>query len=234
MISECLLLVLRVTLVAAFWGSMKCSIGYTGTACQRCPYPTYGDNCKQRCLCKSDFCNHITGCRQLPDRCPVGFTGKYCDKQCSYPQYGIGCQQSCMCSKQRCNVFTGCQFTITVNNNKKPHQTNPFNTDVSNSHSTKIVDDVSRESRNQTSITPVIPGLVSEDRSTTCFENTDLTEQVKISDKLNKESNANLHDFLRERKWVKLCIVLFGIMVFLLLIAHIVLSIIQCPSGNRK
>nr|XP_034331679.1 uncharacterized protein LOC105329137 [Crassostrea gigas] len=185
MISECLLLVLRVTLVAAFWGSMRCSIGYTGRGCQRCPYPTYGNDCKQQCICKSDFCNHIKGCRQLPVRCPVGFTGKYCDKQCSYPQYGIGCQQSCMCSKQRCNVFTGCQFTITVNNNKKPHQTNPFSTDVSNSHSTKIVDDVSRESRNQTSITPVIPGLVSEDRSTTRFENTDFTEQAKISGTCN-------------------------------------------------
>lgn len=57
---------------------------------------------------------------------------------------------------------------------------------------------------------------------------------IYFADKLNKESNANLHDFLRERKWVKLCIVLFGIMSFLLLIAHIVLSIIQCPSGNRK
>lgn len=47
------------------------------------------------------------------DKCPVGFTGKYCDEQCPYPQYGIGCQQSCMCSKQRCNYFTGCPFTKT-------------------------------------------------------------------------------------------------------------------------
>lgn len=254
MILKCILLVLGLTFVAAFWEARKCRIGYmyTGRVCQRCPYPTHGYGCKQQCICKPYFCSHIKGC-QLPDRCPDGFAGKYCDKQCSYPQYGIGCQQSCVCSKQRCNVFTGCQFTKTVNKNQKPHQTNPFSTDVSNAHTTKIVDDVSRESRNKTSITPVIPGIVSEDRSTTRFENTDFTEQVKISaginktelkgepiqqlgvsDKLNKESNANLHDVLREKKWVKLCIVLFGIMVFLLLIAHIVLSIIQCPSGNRK
>lgn len=24
----------------------RCSIGYTGRGCQRCPYPTYGNDCK--------------------------------------------------------------------------------------------------------------------------------------------------------------------------------------------
>lgn len=36
---------------------------YTGLGCQRCPYQTYGDGCKQRCRCKPDFCSHITGCQ---------------------------------------------------------------------------------------------------------------------------------------------------------------------------
>lgn len=58
------------------------------------------------------FIKHIMTLNVV-DRCPVGFTGKYCDKQCSYPEYGSGCQQSCICSKQRCNVFTGCPFTKT-------------------------------------------------------------------------------------------------------------------------
>lgn len=47
------------------------------------------------------------------------------------------------------------------------------------------------------------------------------------------KSNANLYFLLRESKWVLLCFVLFGIMLFLLSIAHIVLSIIQCRSENR-
>lgn len=55
-----------------------------------------------------------------------------------------------------------------------------------------------------------------------------------FADGLNKESNANIYVFYSEKKWVMFCFVLFGIMLFLLLIAHIVLSIIQCPSGNRK
>lgn len=40
---------------------------YTGLGCQRCPYPTYDDGCKQRCRCKPDFCSHIKGC-QLPGK----------------------------------------------------------------------------------------------------------------------------------------------------------------------
>lgn len=35
---------------------------------------------------------------------------------------------------------------------------NPFSSDESYQHTTKSVDDVSRKARNQTSITPVIPG----------------------------------------------------------------------------
>lgn len=41
-------------------------------------------------------------------KCPIGFTGKYCESQCQFPDYGYGCQQSCICSKQRCNFATGC------------------------------------------------------------------------------------------------------------------------------
>lgn len=228
MISECLLLVLRLTFVAASWRSMKCSIGYTGLNCQRCPYPRYGDECKQRCICKPYLCSHIKGC-QLQDRCPVGFIGKYCDKQCSYPEYGIGCQQSCMCSKQLCNAFTGCQFTKTVIKNQKSHQTNPFSTDESYPHTTKSVVDVNRNARNQTSITPVIPAGINKTESMG-----EPLHQLGVIDGLNKESNANIYVFYSEKKWVMFCFVLFGIMLFLLLIAHIVLSIIQCPSGNRK
>eukprot|EP00105_Crassostrea_gigas_P038933 XP_019923081.1 PREDICTED: uncharacterized protein LOC105329137 isoform X2 [Crassostrea gigas] len=229
MISECLLLVLRLTFVAAFWRPMICPIGYiyTGPACLRCPYPEYGNGCKQRCRCKQTLCSHIKGCK-LQDRCPDGFTGKYCDKQCSYPQYGIGCQKSCMCSKQRCNGFTGCQFTKTVIKNPKSHKTNPFSTDESYPHTAKSVDDVNRNARNQTSITPVIPGVNKTESMG------EPLQQLGVKDGLNKESNSNLYVFLSEQKWVKLCFVLFGIMLFLLLIAHIVLSIIQCPSGNRN
>lgn len=60
----------------------RCSIGYTGRGCQRCPYPTYGNDCKQRCLCKSHFCNHITGCRQLPGIHILNVIWRYFE--CSY------------------------------------------------------------------------------------------------------------------------------------------------------
>lgn len=220
MISECLLLVILVTFVAAFWQPAICSSGYTGNTCQqRCPYPKYGGGCKQRCRCKPDICSHIKGCH-LTDRCSVGFTGKYCEKQCSYPRYGFGCQKSCSCSKQQCNASTGCQFTKTVNKNQKSHQMNPFSTAKSYPHTTKIVDDISPNA-----------GQVNKDRTTAIFVNAYFTEQIQISDEL--KSNANLYFLLRESKWVLLCFVLFGIMLFLLSIAHIVLSIIQCRSENR-
>ena len=46
----------------------------------------------------------------VAEKCSVGYTGIYCQKQCPYPRYGDGCQQVCLCSKERCSVFTGCQF----------------------------------------------------------------------------------------------------------------------------
>lgn len=65
------------------------------------------------CIAFQRKCFTIIDLNVVAASCPVGFTGKYCEKQCSYPHYGIGCQQSCSCSKRHCNVSTGCQFTNT-------------------------------------------------------------------------------------------------------------------------
>lgn len=29
----------------------------------RCPYPTFGSQCNERCQCSTEFCHHISGCR---------------------------------------------------------------------------------------------------------------------------------------------------------------------------
>nr|XP_022291166.1 multiple epidermal growth factor-like domains protein 10 [Crassostrea virginica] len=86
-----------------------CNDGYMGVFCEnRCPFPYYGDQCKQKCKCRREECDHVTGCPPPADTCPVGFIGTYCETSCKYPNYGEGCQQKCMCSKLRCNSSTGC------------------------------------------------------------------------------------------------------------------------------
>lgn len=40
--------------------------GYIGLNCSnKCPYPYYGEKCKQWCNCSNDTCDVSTGCRDL-------------------------------------------------------------------------------------------------------------------------------------------------------------------------
>lgn len=190
-----------------------CIKGYTGESCRhKCPYPHFGSFCSEKCDCIKSFCNHIYGCKKSATNCPVGFTGKYCEKQCSYPNYGIGCQQSCSCSKPRCNASTGCQFIKTVTK-KNSYKMNPFNTARSYSHKTTTFKKISNDSFKQTSVPPVI---------------TDKKETASIGKPLQQVGAKG------ENKWVQLCLVLSGLMLFGLSIGHIVLSIIQWLKESRK
>lgn len=41
-----------------------CNDGYKGVFCEnRCPYPTFGSQCSERCHCSIEFCDHTSGCR---------------------------------------------------------------------------------------------------------------------------------------------------------------------------
>lgn len=41
-----------------------CYDGYKGVFCEnRCPYPTFGSQCSERCNCSIEFCDHTSGCR---------------------------------------------------------------------------------------------------------------------------------------------------------------------------
>lgn len=40
--------------------------GYTGLNCsEKCPYPHYGEKCKQMCKCSNETCDVSSGCRNL-------------------------------------------------------------------------------------------------------------------------------------------------------------------------
>uniref|UniRef100_A0A8W8JQN1 Uncharacterized protein n=1 Tax=Magallana gigas TaxID=29159 RepID=A0A8W8JQN1_MAGGI len=44
----------------------KCMPGYIGLNCSnKCPFPFYGDKCKERCHCSNETCDVSTGCRYL-------------------------------------------------------------------------------------------------------------------------------------------------------------------------
>lgn len=43
----------------------RCSSGFTGPNCHyKCPYPWFGDDCKDKCECFFLLCHHKTGCPQ--------------------------------------------------------------------------------------------------------------------------------------------------------------------------
>uniref|UniRef100_A0A8W8JES9 Multiple epidermal growth factor-like domains 6 n=1 Tax=Magallana gigas TaxID=29159 RepID=A0A8W8JES9_MAGGI len=86
-----------------------CNDGYKGVFCEnRCPYPTFGSQCSERCHCSIEFCDHTSGCRAPAENCSVGFMGKYCKEMCRFPKYGYGCQQNCLCPKSYCHFEKGC------------------------------------------------------------------------------------------------------------------------------
>ena len=40
----------------------RCRSGFTGPDCQKCPYPLFGDDCKDKCKCSFLLCHHKAGC----------------------------------------------------------------------------------------------------------------------------------------------------------------------------
>lgn len=53
-------------LIALFFFNFRdyCNDGYKGVFCEnRCPYPTFGSQCSERCHCSIEFCDHTSGCR---------------------------------------------------------------------------------------------------------------------------------------------------------------------------
>lgn len=90
---------------------------------------------------------------------------------------------------------------------------NPFNTARSDSHKTKPFKKVNNESFKQTTVLPVITGK---------------KETASFGKPLQQVGAKG------ENKWVQLCLVLSGLMLFGLSIGHIVLSIIQWLKESRK
>uniref|UniRef100_A0A8W8JFZ4 EGF-like domain-containing protein n=1 Tax=Magallana gigas TaxID=29159 RepID=A0A8W8JFZ4_MAGGI len=50
--------------------SDNCATGFYGPKCEfPCRHPNYGELCQLECECKEQYCNHITGCQEVPDPC---------------------------------------------------------------------------------------------------------------------------------------------------------------------
>lgn len=58
--------IVRKIFIALFFFNFRdyCNDGYKGVFCEnRCPYPTFGSQCSERCHCSIEFCDHTSGCR---------------------------------------------------------------------------------------------------------------------------------------------------------------------------
>ncbi|XP_048771687.2 platelet endothelial aggregation receptor 1-like [Ostrea edulis] len=87
----------------------RCMDGFYGTNCNiPCPYPMFGWRCHLECMCGSEDCHHVYGCRRNTSECAVGKYGEYCELSCRYPNYGNGCQLFCHCNEASCDPSSGC------------------------------------------------------------------------------------------------------------------------------
>ncbi|XP_048771683.2 multiple epidermal growth factor-like domains protein 10 [Ostrea edulis] len=86
-----------------------CTDGFHGRNCTMpCPKQHFGWNCLLKCMCSSENCHHVYGCKRTPSECATGKYGEYCELSCRYPNYGNGCQLFCLCDQVLCDPSSGC------------------------------------------------------------------------------------------------------------------------------
>nr|XP_034332385.1 multiple epidermal growth factor-like domains protein 6 isoform X1 [Crassostrea gigas] len=207
-----------------------CSPGYYGYRCQEsCRYPRFGHRCKEICVCRQSLCNHIKGCPLPAAVCPVGFTGKNCEEKCNFPNYGYGCQQQCSCPKVRCSTVNGCQKI-------KPNTICPYlKTKSSFAPSEKTTITAIRGIQTE----PLVKNNSNVDEGVTL--ETQLDSQRKngpINEKAIKEQieNTILTKPTQKSKvtWMHIAIISVGGMLAVIVIAHVIVSIINCVNVNCR
>ncbi|XP_033729643.1 uncharacterized protein LOC117318797 [Pecten maximus] len=88
--------------------SPYCNAGWSGsTFCdQPCSHVTFGENCLQRCHCKTSGCNRQNGICLIPG-CQAGYSGASCSQECVVPYFGNNCASQCRCRTHGCNHIDG-------------------------------------------------------------------------------------------------------------------------------
>lgn len=83
---------------------------YTKTCEQKCPFGTFGNNCRRECgyCVEKYYCHHING--SCLNGCLQGYRGEQCKHQCVNGYYGKNCDNKCSryCFvSRRCDSVTG-------------------------------------------------------------------------------------------------------------------------------
>ncbi|XP_048771718.2 multiple epidermal growth factor-like domains protein 11 isoform X1 [Ostrea edulis] len=88
----------------------QCTDGFYGRNCTTpCPKPYFGSACLLKCMCSSENCHHVYGCKRIPSECATGKYSEYCELSCRYPNYGNRCQLVCPCDEAFCDPSSGCE-----------------------------------------------------------------------------------------------------------------------------
>ncbi|XP_033739217.1 protein draper-like [Pecten maximus] len=88
--------------------SPYCNAGWSGSRfCdQPCSQVTFGENCLQRCHCKTPGCNSQTGVCLIPG-CQAGYSGASCSQACINTRFGENCSSECHCNTPGCDSVSG-------------------------------------------------------------------------------------------------------------------------------
>merc|ERR1719483_734244 len=86
-------------------GQCECPQGLKGFYCmETCSKGSFGQDCKNKCVCKKGDCHHVTG----ECRCPGGWEGEYCSEPCPTGKFGPNCAHDCYCHNgATCNPVDG-------------------------------------------------------------------------------------------------------------------------------
>ncbi|KAK9730529.1 hypothetical protein QE152_g14449 [Popillia japonica] len=111
----------------------RCPSGYTGANCdQPCSNNTYGQDCREKCVCENGQCDPISGkcechvgwksssCNEECDclngdqynsngncKCNVTSTDAYTEPTCEATFWGPDCKNKCQCGEDICNMTNG-------------------------------------------------------------------------------------------------------------------------------
>nr|XP_022290389.1 uncharacterized protein LOC111102026 [Crassostrea virginica] len=179
------------------------------------------------------------------DHCPNGYVGKYCETRCSFPKYGYGCQQICLCSKLSCHFATGCHLKhneVRITNGELDIQTTSakerqtltvYILTTSGVQTSKKAPPRSWTTTSSMRTGDERQGTVSKENETETMNPNVLHFSDEVKDKSFKYQSETPY-IRNELTWVRICLIFFGVTLFVLITLHCILSIVRFVNKDKE